>query len=1647
MRRSSHESLYSSNNKLAKFHNNNVNNNNINNQSGHHNRNNIEGFNSTTQAHKTHGHERQQTGHNNNNSNAHTSGWSSTDAGSEKSCMRKESCDSNDGSRKHLESRRDSYDSTDGGGGGGGGGRIGMTKKFRSGSCDSEGRPYMHQSSSNNNSSSSGNAGNITKTFRSNGSFDSTDDNNNNIFIARNDNNISNNHFSHEYINGLRKVARSSSCEDGMKILNGERSESQENEPTNKLRGFRDKNDRRKNSSSFRSGSFDSVEDGVGTKNEHQQLQQKQSVRRSSCDSAEGGRDQPLHHHHTNSHHKTIQRKESFDAEEDNREASESRRRLAHRCAGSSSNNTCSGGGNSGSGGCAVARSGRESRHLQGGFGRVAQASHFAGKGTEGFVDSRAHQTSVNLLRKLENPEVHPGAPIPPKALRDCYERENYVYQDQLSSQMRMMLRDKERERQLHLPSNKPDFSRSAPRSHTRRRSKDINGNNNSRPHESPFRVFPSYLSDDDQEKGPRLGSPEFCPLPPLSPIDNFRCLPQAPAVLPTVSATSLFPLPCSPASSSASTVPICSSASSSSASTPRVSSPSSIAPRAPSPFSPSPTNDISSSVAACASAVCCVPVTTASTAAAVVVLPSSASSQLPSADANASQALPSAVLSNVHAAITPVSSFSPRSLPTSNSASSLSLTSPLSYLCASLPPAYTSLSSCSSSTALSMITTLSQSARVASPLPVSRTVTRSPVVAAAAAAASAGSSLTFTTPSSLDPLASVLTSGPNLSSPVLIATSTNSTPEALRVHLASLSITPEKYEQQSCLSSQTVSELLFSQSVLHSASTCAASSSASVSLSSPILAAVISSSASISLPDDCQLVPSTPKKAPSQVVTSPSRVLDFLLASHPPNPPSPPTAPIAIIVPPSPPLTPLLTPVCSPHLHPPNIPALASPPSSPDFSISRQQDDTVRLSPPQSPSFMTAEAASYSHFAERYSGSSSQPGAGRGGGGTGDRARAGVNGSSNSSCNNSSGNQRRVPSRGGGGSSGGRGSGGRNAYMDWKGASRPPLWVPFRVPQQKMFDNQKPPKYPSPPNNNSNNHSNNLHTWQNVSTTSVSTSRLMSSELIDVHSSEILEEDLADRSSMCSLDSDEDYIMAQKLNDMGALYKPGSSFQGLTPLDMWRENFRQKRAEFSPNRRETSRSSLSSEGSSLSTSSLASTGYRNRSLSSLDSWQTNFERSRQNHYVPNEVVDKEPAQTPDNFPSGQLQPPSKGGVPPSRGLMPSGTSVIYYYNDRHSALVGGNAQHVILCYAPRSRNLPPGPGSLHWYPPGGGLGGSQFIALSDIVDVYVGKKTEVMGLPVANKAVSKRCFSIVSKDGSSVNFETGAACVRAAWVYGIHCVLTAFGQRTTSLDDDPAPPATVGPSPNSSVSTCSTFSTSEFATRPSLVHVSPPSTLSNPSCSPSRSAWQSSPETLSPLPSDCFVLQVFPFQPEPPTSPPSPLGSSPSPGFNSPSTTPSCLSTSHITSLPLAPSQSSPSELGALAFVNTNKVLSPQRVSDLSLSRPKAPTMQNNQFLARPKSPGLTKPPLSLSLDKCPTTTANSSTSPRATSPRAGAVGPSAFQFYSPASTMTPLGTPSLRMHPRGRSVGNVRIERARPRTTAEPAKPSSHVPAVTPV
>jgi len=95
----------------------------------------------------------------------------------------------------------------------------------------------------------------------------------------------------------------------------------------------------------------------------------------------------------------------------------------------------------------------------------------------------------------------------------------------------------------------------------------------------------------------------------------------------------------------------------------------------------------------------------------------------------------------------------------------------------------------------------------------------------------------------------------------------------------------------------------------------------------------------------------------------------------------------------------------------------------------------------------------------------------------------------------------RSRPVRGGGG----RGSGGRNLnLLEWKGTTRPPLWVPFRVPQSKVTEQkEKIPRYL--PNN----------AWQHVSTTSVSTT----SEI------DALEDDLVDpMSSMCSLDSEEDY-------------------------------------------------------------------------------------------------------------------------------------------------------------------------------------------------------------------------------------------------------------------------------------------------------------------------------------------------------------------------------------------------------------------------------------------------------------------------------------------------------------------------------------------
>jgi hypothetical protein len=63
-------------------------------------------------------------------------------------------------------------------------------------------------------------------------------------------------------------------------------------------------------------------------------------------------------------------------------------------------------------------------------------------------------------------------------------------------------------------------------------------------------------------------------------------------------------------------------------------------------------------------------------------------------------------------------------------------------------------------------------------------------------------------------------------------------------------------------------------------------------------------------------------------------------------------------------------------------------------------------------------------------------------------------------------------------------------------------------------------------------------------------------------------------------------------------------------------------------------------------------------------------------------------------------------------------------------------------------------------------------LPFTQIADVYLGKQTKVFLLPFAADAKEDRCFSIILKDRTHVNFEAFNAEQRALWVYGIEAIL-----------------------------------------------------------------------------------------------------------------------------------------------------------------------------------------------------------------------------------------------------------------------------------
>jgi hypothetical protein len=79
-------------------------------------------------------------------------------------------------------------------------------------------------------------------------------------------------------------------------------------------------------------------------------------------------------------------------------------------------------------------------------------------------------------------------------------------------------------------------------------------------------------------------------------------------------------------------------------------------------------------------------------------------------------------------------------------------------------------------------------------------------------------------------------------------------------------------------------------------------------------------------------------------------------------------------------------------------------------------------------------------------------------------------------------------------------------------------------------------------------------------------------------------------------------------------------------------------------------------------------------------------------------------------------------------------------------------------------------------------------LPFTQIADVYLGKQTKVFLLPFAADAKEDRCFSIILKDRTHVNFEAFNAEQRALWVYGIEAILLVMTQAGDPLSPGPSP-------------------------------------------------------------------------------------------------------------------------------------------------------------------------------------------------------------------------------------------------------------------
>lgn len=85
-------------------------------------------------------------------------------------------------------------------------------------------------------------------------------------------------------------------------------------------------------------------------------------------------------------------------------------------------------------------------------------------------------------------------------------------------------------------------------------------------------------------------------------------------------------------------------------------------------------------------------------------------------------------------------------------------------------------------------------------------------------------------------------------------------------------------------------------------------------------------------------------------------------------------------------------------------------------------------------------------------------------------------------------------------------------------------------------------------------------------------------------------------------------------------------------------------------------------------------------------------------------------------------------------------------------------------------------PGSIFWCEPGREVQKDCSLPLKSIADLYLGKHTKVFSSDLAKPAPEDRCFSVVSKDSTHVNFEAESEVKRKFWVDGITAILTYSG-------------------------------------------------------------------------------------------------------------------------------------------------------------------------------------------------------------------------------------------------------------------------------